>query len=45
MANVYKTFTKADLDNKSVTSTSSTQNQKVSETLAKFVTLFKAKHL
>lgn len=45
MANVYKTFTKTDLANKNVTATSSTQNQKVSETLAKFVTFFKAKHL
>lgn len=45
MANIYKTFGKADLDNKVVTATSSTQNEKIVSTLSKFVNLFKAKHL
>jgi hypothetical protein len=45
MANVYKTFIKTDLDNKAVTATSSTQNEKIVSTLSKFVNLFKIKHL
>lgn len=45
MPNVYKTFTKSDVDNKATYPTTTLQNQKITETLLKFVTLFKAKHL
>ena len=45
MPNIYKTFTQADLDNKPVYQTSTTQNQKIQDTINKFILLFKAKHL
>ncbi len=45
MAQVYKTFTKVDLANKAVVPTTTAQNQKITATLAKFVELFKLKHL
>lgn len=45
MPNIYKTFTQTEINNKVATPTTSAQNQKIADTLAKFVTLFKAKHL
>jgi hypothetical protein len=45
MANVYKTFTKADLANKGVTATTATQKQKISEIVSNFIAYFKAKHM
>jgi len=45
MAQVYKTFTKADLANKGVTPTTASQKQKISEAISKFVAYFKLKHL
>ena len=45
MPQIYKTFTKTDIGNKASVATNTTQNQKISEVLSTFVTLFKAKHL
>jgi hypothetical protein len=45
MAQVYKTFTKADLANKGVIATTTSQKQKISEAIVKFVTFFKLKHM
>ena len=45
MANIYKTFTKAELDSKASYSASESQNTKVNTIVSKFVELFKVKHL
>ena len=45
MPNIYKTFTKTELDNKGTYSVSETQKQKANTIVSKFVELFKLKHL
>jgi hypothetical protein len=45
MAQIYKTFTKTDLINKATTPVTPAQKQKAMTVLAKFITLFKTKHL
>lgn len=45
MAQVYKTFTRTDLDNKAVIATNTAQKQKISEIVANFIAYFKSKHM
>lgn len=45
MAQVYKTFTRTDLDNKAAIATTATQKQKISEIVSNFIAYFKAKHM
>ena len=45
MANIYKTFTKQDLDNRQASPTSNAENQSMTSILNKFVELFKINHL
>ena len=42
---VYKTFTRTQLDSRSVTPASAERKTEISTTINKFVELFKAKHL
>lgn len=44
MAQIYKTFTKVDVNNKQVVPTTNTINQKISEILTNFVQYIKDKH-
>ena len=45
MPNVYKSFNwKTDVQGRAITAPNSTQKGQVDTTLAKFITLFKAKH-
>lgn len=44
MAQIYKTFTKADLDNKQVTPTTTNINQTVNTILSNFIQYIKVKH-
>jgi hypothetical protein len=45
MPNIYKVFTKAELENKGTYEASTDQKSKVATTISNFVTYFKAKHL
>ena len=45
MPNIYKTFTKTQVDNKPSYVTSAEQNTKINAAVSKFVELFKIKHL
>jgi hypothetical protein len=45
MAQVYKTFTKADLTNKGVAPTTTLQKQKIAQIITNFVAYFKLKHM
>lgn len=45
MANIYKTFTKQDLNNRQASPITDEKKQSVVNTLNKFVELFKAAHL
>lgn len=45
MAQVYKTFTKTDLDNKQVVATTSTINQQINTILTNFIQYIKDKHM
>ena len=45
MANIYKTFTKTDLDNKQVVAVNTTDKQKISTIIANFIQYIKNKHL
>lgn len=44
MAQIYKTFTKTDLDNKKVVATTQTINQTVNTILSNFIKYIKVKH-
>ncbi len=44
MAQIYKTFTKTDLDNKQVTPTTPTINQTINTILSNFIQYIKVKH-
>ncbi len=44
MAQVYKTFTKTDLDNKQVVATTPTINQTINTILSNFIQYIKIKH-
>lgn len=45
MANVYKTFTKTDLDNKQVVAINTTDKTKVLQIVTNFIQYIKNKHL
>lgn len=45
MPNIYKTFTKQDLENRQASPTSNVEKQAINSILNKFVELFKTKHL
>lgn len=45
MPTVYKTFTKKELEARSITKLSTSDSQTISNTIANFVTYFKNKHL
>lgn len=45
MANVYKTFTKTDLDNKQVVAVNTTEKQQILSIVANFIQYIKDKHL
>lgn len=45
MANVYKTFTKTDLDNKQVVAINTTDKAKVLQIVTNFIQYIKNKHL
>jgi hypothetical protein len=45
MAQIYKTFTKSDLDNKQVVTTTPTINQQVNVILTNFIQYIKDKHM
>ena len=45
MANVYKTFTRTDLDNKQVVATTPTINQNVTTILTNFIQYIRDKHM
>ena len=45
MANIYKTFTKTDLDNKQVVAVNTTDKQKISTIIANFIQYIKNKHM
>lgn len=45
MAQVYKTFTQTDLDNKQVVAATTSDKQKISTIIANFIQYIKNKHL
>lgn len=45
MPNIYKVFTKTELENKGTTEASTNQKAKAATIISNFVTYFKAKHL
>ncbi len=45
MAQVYKTFTKADLANKGTTPATTAQKQQITQIISNFISYFKLKHM